>query len=159
MRSSLLAKKVASLALTRKADDVIIMDLRKLTSVADFFVVCSADSDVQVRAIADAVEDGLDEQGDSPWHREANSSNWVLLDYVDVVLHVFHKNTRAFYNLEKLWGDAEFTRVHDGPEKIVKKPVKKAAKKPMKKVVKKVVKKSVKKAPAARKVRRKREAS
>ena len=82
------------------------MNLKKLTSVTDFFVVCSADSDVQVKAIADAVEDGLAGAGIHPWHREAGSANWILLDYVDVVLHVFHKNTRAFYSLERLWGDA-----------------------------------------------------
>ncbi len=118
----MLAKKIASLALTKKASDVIVMDLRKLTSMADFFVVCSADSDIQVKAIADAVEDGLQE--DAPWHREASSPNWVLLDYVDVVLHVFHKNTRSFYNLEKLWGDAKFTRVHEEKQKTVKKGTK-----------------------------------
>ena len=89
------------------------MDLRKLTSMTDFFVVCSADSDIQVRAIADAVEDGLEKKGSTVWHREAGSLNWVLLDYVDVVLHVFHKNTRSFYNLEKLWGDAEIEHVAD----------------------------------------------
>ncbi len=116
MQATMLAKKIAALALTKKADDLVILDLRKLTSVADFFVICSADSDVQVLAIADAVETGMDAKGASPWHREAGSPHWVLLDYVDVVLHVFHKNTRGFYNLEKLWGDAERVRVTDTPK-------------------------------------------
>jgi len=89
------------------------MDLRGLTSMADFFVVCSADSDVQIRAIADAVDEGMLAKGTAPWHRESGSSSWVLLDFVDVVVHIFHRNTRAFYNLEKLWGDAKITRITD----------------------------------------------
>ena len=91
------------MTLTKKANDVVVMDLRKLSPVADFFVICSADSDVQVKAIADAVEDGMEERGVAPWHREAGSMNWFVLDYVDVVLHVFHKDTRKYYSLEKLW--------------------------------------------------------
>lgn len=97
----------------KKAQDVVILDLRPLTSMTDFFVVCSADSDIQAKAIADGVDEGLEKQGTRPWHREAGSANWILLDYVDVVLHVFHKHTRAFYSLEKLWGDAEIHHVSD----------------------------------------------
>ena len=115
MRASTLARKIADLTLTKKAQDVVIMDLRGLTSMADFFVLCSADSDTQVKAIADAVEEGLEKKGSAPWHRESGSVNWILLDYVDVVLHVFHKSTRSFYNLEKLWGDAVVERVEDTP--------------------------------------------
>ena len=114
MKPPLLAKTIASLTLSKKASDVVVMDLRKVTPMTDFFVVCSADSDVQIKAIADAVEDGLDAKGISPWHREAGSVHWILLDYVDVVLHIFHKTTRTFYNLEKLWGDAGITRIDDG---------------------------------------------
>ncbi len=117
MRSSLLAKKIASLTLTKKAFEVVVMDLRKVTPMTDFFVICSADSDVQIKAIADAVEDGLEVKGLAPWHREAGSVHWILLDYVDVVLHVFHTTTRTFYNLEKLWGDATITPVNDKPSR------------------------------------------
>ncbi len=120
MRSSTLAKRIAGLALTKKANDVVTMDLRGLTSMADFFVVCSADSEIQVKAIADAVEEGLEREGTAPWHRESASSNWFLLDYVDVVLHIFHKNTRPFYNLEKLWGDAKIETVRDDDRPAVK---------------------------------------
>ena len=101
------------MTLTKKANDVVVMDLRKLSAVADFFVICSADSDVQVKAIADAVEEGMEERGVSSWHREAGSLNWFVLDYVDVVLHVFHKNTRSYYSLEKLWGDARIKRMSE----------------------------------------------
>jgi ribosome-associated protein len=116
LRSTTLASKIAGLAQTRKASDIVIMNLRKLTSVTDYFVVCSADSDTQAKAIADAVEEGMEKEGVSPWHREAGSTNWILLDYVDVVLHVFHRNTRQFYSLERLWGDAEIRRVQDEAE-------------------------------------------
>jgi ribosome-associated protein len=109
-----LAKSIAKLTLTKKAGDVVMMDLRGLTSMTDFFVVCSADSDIQVRAIADAVEEELQKKGIRAWHTEAGSSNWILLDYVDVVLHVFHKNLRQFYKLEKLWGDAKMHHVDEG---------------------------------------------
>jgi ribosome-associated protein len=123
-----LAKKIASLALTKKASNVMIMDLRKLTDMTDFFVVCSADSDTQVKAVADAIADGTGEFGSSPWHEEGISNRqWVLLDFVDVVVHVFHKEMRRFYNLEKLWGDAKIEAVEDKPEK--QKVIKKSAKK------------------------------
>jgi ribosome-associated protein len=113
LTSSALALAIAKLTLTKKADDVVMMDLRNLTSMADYFVVCSADTDVQIRAIADAVFDGMVRKGATAWHRESESPNWVLLDYVDVVLHVFQKNTRAFYSLERLWGDAKIRRIGD----------------------------------------------
>ena len=113
MKTPTLAKNIAKLALTKKASDVLLMDLRGLTSMTDFFVVCSADSDTQMKAIADAVEDGLEKKGISSWHREAGSAQWILLDYVDVVLHIFHRSARSFYNLEKLWGDAGMEHVAD----------------------------------------------
>jgi ribosome-associated protein len=123
-----LAKKIAAFALTKKAANVVMMDLRKVTDMADFFVVCSADSDVQVKAVADAIIDGTETLGEKTWHQEGLSQRqWVLLDYVDVVVHVFHKDARRFYGLEKLWGDAKIETVEDVPE--VKKTPKKAAKK------------------------------
>ncbi len=82
--------------------------------MTDFFVVCSADSDKQVKAVADAVVDGLEEEGVRIWHSEGVSQlRWVLLDYVDVVVHIFQRQVRGFYNLERLWGDAKFERVED----------------------------------------------
>jgi ribosome-associated protein len=121
LRASTLAKKVARLTLTKKAYDVVTMDLRGLTTMADFFVVCSADTDIQVKAVADAVAEGTKESGVVPWHRESGDANWILLDFVDVVLHVFHKDTRGFYNLEKLWGDAKFERIAEQVRKPAKK--------------------------------------
>jgi ribosome-associated protein len=99
------------------------MDLRKVTDMADFFVVCSADSDVQVKAVADAIAEGSDAIGVTPWHREGLSQRqWILLDYVDVVVHIFHREMRKYYAIEKLWGDAKIEVVEDEP---VKKPAKK----------------------------------
>ncbi len=111
-----LAQAAAELSLTKKATDVRILDLRDVTTMADFFVVCSADSDTQVRAIADAVLEGLKDEDVRPYHKEGYENlQWVLLDYVDVVVHVFHRDARTFYNLEKLWGDAKVTEVNDTP--------------------------------------------
>lgn len=101
------------MTLTKKAHDVVLMDLRKLSPVADFFVICSADSEIQVKAIADAVEEGMERRGVTLWHREAGSLKWFVLDYVDVVLHIFHQSTRSYYSLEKLWGDARIKSINE----------------------------------------------
>jgi len=113
LRSPMLAQAIAKLALTKKALDVVIMDLRALTTMTDFFVVCSAESETQLKAIAHAVIEGTEKKGNAPWHKETGSVNWVVLDYSDVVLHIFHKTARSFYNLEKLWGDAKMKWVRD----------------------------------------------
>ena len=119
LTSKALAKKIAAFALLKKAQNVVLLDLRKLTTMSDFFVICSADSDTHVRAIADAIRDGAQDAGEKVWHDEGQGqSTWVLLDFVDVVVHVFHKETRSFYNLEKLWGDAKFEYVEDKPAAV-----------------------------------------
>ena len=114
MLPKIFAKKIAQFALSKKAHDVTIMDLRKLTDMTDFFVVCAADSDVQAKAVADAITDGTERLGVHAWHREGLSHRqWILLDYIDVVVHVFHRDVRKFYGLEKLWGDAKLEIVTD----------------------------------------------
>jgi len=116
LRPKTLATKISGFALGKKAHDVVIMDLRKLTDVADFFIVCSGDSDTQVKAIADGIVDGTDELGAPVWQREGvTGRQWILLDFVDVVVHIFHKEVRKYYNLEKLWGDAVIESVEDSP--------------------------------------------
>ncbi len=103
------------------------MDMRKLSAPADFFVLCSADSDTHARAIADEVRKGAEEAGVSLWHSEGyRALSWVLLDFVDVVVHVFKKDVRSFYNLERLWGDAKFIPVFDTPPVGVEAPAKKS---------------------------------
>ena len=102
-----LARAVGELALQKKAFDVKILTLTQLSSICDYFVVASADADVQVRAVGRHIYDELAKQGYKPISREGlKEGNWVLLDYVDVVVHVFYEPTRRFYALEKLWGDA-----------------------------------------------------
>ncbi|MBD3402240.1 ribosome silencing factor [candidate division GN15 bacterium] len=109
-----LARRAGQLALSKKAFDVKILKLKDLSSVCDYFVIASGEADIQVNAIAEAVEDGLREEGIKPFHREGRKSgNWVLLDYVDVVVHVFYEPTRRFYALEKLWGDAPAEELAD----------------------------------------------
>jgi len=102
-----IARAAEKLALTKKGYDIKILKLKNLTSVCDYFVIISGDVDVHVKAIVEAIDEGLIEMGIKAWHREgARGGKWVLLDYVDVVVHVFQRSAREFYALEKLWGDA-----------------------------------------------------
>jgi ribosome-associated protein len=112
--SKQLSQVVAQGMLEKKAVDVIILDLRKVKSaVTDFFVICSGNSDTQVDAITDSVEEEVYKRlGQDPWHKEGKENReWILLDYVDVVAHVFKKDRRQFFALEDLWGDAEVIKV------------------------------------------------
>ncbi|MBL3656743.1 ribosome silencing factor [Fulvivirga sediminis] len=100
----------------KKASDIVVMDLRKVkNAIADFFVVCSGSSDTQLDAIADAVDEEVHKILDqNPWHQEGKANKeWMLLDYVDVVAHIFKKDKRDFYAIENLWGDAEITEIED----------------------------------------------
>jgi ribosome-associated protein len=100
-------RAAAEAALSKKAADLVALDLRDLDGVADHFLICSAASEVQVKAVADAVEEKLQTLGFKPWHVEGLAGRrWVLLDYVEFVVHVFHERTREYYLLERLWGDA-----------------------------------------------------
>ncbi len=94
--------------LGKKAENIIVLDVRGLTSVADFFIVCSGRSNRQVAAIADFVERNLKKKGMKPLSVEGkNEGLWVLLDYGDVIIHVFYESVRKFYDLEGLWSDAK----------------------------------------------------
>ncbi|MGH2569833.1 MAG: ribosome silencing factor [bacterium] len=115
-----LALRAAHLALEKKARDILVLDLAKLTSAADHFVLLTADSETQVRAVAEHIVETLARDGAKAWHVEGlESRKWVLLDYVDVVVHVFYSRTRSFYSLETLWGDAPATRVDDDARETV----------------------------------------
>jgi ribosome-associated protein len=107
-----LAERIAYHLLDRKIDDVVIMDLRDLSDVCDFFVLGTGQVDVQVRAGAKAVRDGLLDLGQKPVGSEGeNEARWILLDYVDVVVHVLKPAVRQYYQLERLWGDARMVTI------------------------------------------------
>jgi len=112
--SKKLAELIGELALSKKAEEVLSIDVSKVSSSANYFIICSAETGLQVRAIANAVRKGTPNK---PWHLEGmENENWVLLDYVDVVLHVFKTSTREYYSLEKLWADAPATEIKDESE-------------------------------------------
>ena len=99
--------RAAELMLDRKAQDVAVLDLRGITGVTDFFVIATGRSDTHVSAIADFMIDELKEDGVRPVGVVGlRGGRWVLVDYVDFVVHVFHPSAREFYQLERLWGDA-----------------------------------------------------
>jgi ribosome-associated protein len=102
-----LVERVVSLAQDRKALDLVALDLRGISSAADFFLIATGMSDVHVRAVAEHIADELRKEGVRPGLMEGTSTGrWVLIDYIDVVVHVFHPEAREFYQLEELWGDA-----------------------------------------------------
>jgi ribosome-associated protein len=100
-----LKRGVAAL-LDKKAEKLVVLNLQGLTSMADYFVLATASSDRQAQALADAVEAALKAEGRRPLSIEGYSSPWILVDYGDVVFHIFHDEARRFYGLERLWGDA-----------------------------------------------------
>lgn len=103
-----LAARAVDAVIDKKAKDVVVMDMRDVSGVADFFVLCTGESDRQIKAVAETVRETIREAyGELPWHTEGlDHLQWVLLDFVDVVVHVFDEEKRAFYDLERLWGDA-----------------------------------------------------
>jgi ribosome-associated protein len=99
--------RAAELALELKAEDVLILDLRGISSATDYFVVATGRSDIQVKAVADRIIEGSKKEGQRPDHVEGiRTGRWVLMDFIDFVVHVFHPEAREFYQLETLWGDA-----------------------------------------------------
>ena len=108
-----LALQIGELALQKKANGVKVLDVHELTSMTDFFVICSGNSDIQVKAIVDHI---LDEMAmvEHPFNREGyDNREWILLDYINVIVHVFHEASREFYDLEGLWVDAKVSELSD----------------------------------------------
>ncbi len=111
-----LARIAIDASLDKKALDVVVMDLRGISGEVDYFVLATGESDLQIRAIVDSVVDTLrTEAHERPIHREGQpgSSGWIVLDYFDLVVHVFTPELRARYDLERLWGDAPQNTVSD----------------------------------------------
>lgn len=98
-----------------KGEDIQLLDLRDIeNTVCDYFVVCSGTSNTQVNAISGSVQKVVSKElKDKPWHVEGqNNAEWVLMDYVNVVVHIFQKHVRSFYDIESLWGDAKITEIN-----------------------------------------------
>ena len=115
-QSDQLTSLIGKLALSKKAEKVISIDVRELTSITDFFLICSANTEIQVKAIADAIRRGTPHK---PLRLEGyENQRWILLDYVDVIAHIFKTNERNYYNLDKLWADAPLYEIVDDDKKI-----------------------------------------
>jgi ribosome-associated protein len=114
LKSRDVAVKAAVEALKKKALDVTILDVSGLTVIADYFVICSGESTTQVKAVAEAIEQALAKRGIKSLSIEgAAYSHWILMDYGDVIVHVFEKETRSYYSLEKLWMDAKLVEIDE----------------------------------------------
>ena len=106
-----LLSQILDLAIDKKAGRIVIFDVRGLSSLTDFFVVCHGTSEAQVKAIVDNIRKGTENK---PRHLEGyENQNWILLDYFDIVVHVFKKDERDYYELERLWADAPMKEIND----------------------------------------------
>jgi len=102
-----LAKRIAEAASEKQASDVVLLDIRKVCSFADYFIICSGESERQIQAIGDAVAEVLAQEGVALHHREGDAnSGWVLLDLGDIIVHIFSQFEREYYQLENLWSKA-----------------------------------------------------
>ena len=102
-----MAKKLARILDDKKAQDVRVMHIGTLTSIGDYFVVATGTSTTQVKALADEIDKKMSEEGINPKRIEGyNSASWILMDYYDIIVHIFLNETREFYALERLWNDA-----------------------------------------------------
>lgn len=101
-------QKIAQAMYDKKAKDIIALDIAEITSLGDYFVICSCSSAAQLRACTDEIEEKMSEVGIEPTHKEGYSAgNWILMDYGDIIVHVMLEETREFYSLERLWTDAK----------------------------------------------------
>lgn len=101
--------------LDKKAEDIVVLDVNGLTTLADKFIICHAQTDVQIKAIADNVQKETKEQlGEAAWKEEGRETRrWIILDYVNVVVHIFKKELREYYGLERMWNDAPSRKIED----------------------------------------------
>lgn len=103
---------ITEASLDKKAFDIKVLDIRELTTVADYFVIVSGNSTIQTSTIAGEIEDKMEEAGYGLLNKEGHqSARWILLDFGDIIVHVFHREDREFYNLEKLWIDAKIVNI------------------------------------------------
>lgn len=104
--------------LSRKGKEISVLDVSGLTTLTDFFVVCHGTSDVQIKALADVVEEELLKQvGEKAWKKEGlQGRSWIILDFVNIVVHILSKEKRDFYGIERMWNDAKITHIKDSDE-------------------------------------------
>lgn len=111
---------IAQLAWDKKGQDIVIMDLRQLTNVTDFFILVSGESELHIKALYEHIENELKKNQVKAWHREGiQQLSWVLLDYIDIVVHIFRPESREYYSLEKLWADAKIIRFQENVKSTV----------------------------------------
>ena len=112
--TAVISQYIGQLMLDKKAHDIVILDVRGITTVTDFFILCTSDSPPQTKAISDHIEDELIRKDIKPWHIEGmQKKEWVLMDYINIVVNIFSQDARDFYQLERLWGDAVITEVKE----------------------------------------------
>ena len=107
--------KIVEILEDKKAKDISIINIEEITSLADYFVICTGTSTTHIKTLADELDERMDKQGFKPLRKEGyNSARWILIDYGDVVVHIFHEEDRSFYKLERLWSDGVLTKIDDG---------------------------------------------
>ena len=112
--SELYAHRISHFMLDKKALDIKIIDVREITTLTDFFVICTSESEPQSRAITDHINRSMKTEGNSSWHTEGYQNlDWVLVDFVSVVAHIFSKDARNYYEFERLWADANILDIKD----------------------------------------------
>ncbi|HBQ58271.1 MAG TPA: ribosome silencing factor [Balneolaceae bacterium] len=113
--SKQMVEVISEALLSRKGKEITVLDVSELTTLTDYFVVCHGTSDVQIKALADAVEDDMREQtGEKAWKKEGmQGRSWVILDFVNIVVHIMSKEKRDFYGIERMWNDAKITYIED----------------------------------------------
>ena len=105
-------KKITQLMIDKKALDITLINLKKITTLTDNFIICTSESDPQTRAIFNHIKDELIKDNLKPWQTEGYENlHWVVMDYIDFVIHIFNKETREYYNFERLWGDAKIMKI------------------------------------------------
>ncbi len=113
--SSKLIESITEALLEKKAKDIVLLDVRELTTLTDYFIICHGTSETQIRALANNVLDKTVEKlGEKAWKKEGmDARRWIILDYVNVVIHIFNEEKRAFYGIERMWNDAIRTEIND----------------------------------------------
>ncbi|MEX2404409.1 MAG: ribosome silencing factor [Balneolales bacterium] len=113
--SDKLVNVIGTALLEKKAEDIVLLDVRELTTLTDYFIVCHGGSETQIKAISSNVsQKTMEELGEREWRKEGlDAKRWVVLDYVNVVVHIFNKESREHYGIERMWNDAKLIRISD----------------------------------------------